>query len=108
MPVTDWSHHLQADEALPTSRWVHLVGTYDGQTMKIYVDGQLQGTMDRPGRVHANKFHVCLGTYEVDHVAHFDGLLDEVKLYSRALNADEVRAQYRLIASRLPDSLGRN
>lgn len=99
---------MQADEALPTSRWVHLVGTYDGQTMKIYVDGQLQGTMDRPGRVHANKFHVCLGTYEVDHVAHFDGLLDEVKLYSRALNADEVRAQYRLIASRLPDSLGRN
>ncbi len=90
VPVTDWSHHLKANEALPTGRWVHVAGTFDGRTMRIYVDGQQHGTMDRPGKIRPNNFHLCLGTYEANHTAHFKGLLDEVKLYARALTADEV------------------
>ena len=94
VPLTDWSHHLRASEPLPVGRWVHVAGTFDGETMRIYVDGREQGSMQRPGPVRPNAFHLCLGSYEVDHAAHFDGLLDEVKLYARALSADEVRAQY--------------
>ena len=46
--------------------------------------------MERPGPIKPNDFHLCLGNYEVDHEAHFEGLLDEVRLYARALSAAEV------------------
>ena len=94
IPVTDWSHHFDAPDPLPLGRWVHVAGTFDGETMKIYMDGQEQASLKRPGAVHANEFHLCLGSYEVDHAAHFEGLLDEVKLYARALSAEEIRAEY--------------
>jgi len=100
VPLTDWSHHLQADTALPTGGWVHLVGTFNGAVMRIYVDGEERGTMERPGPVQPNDFHLCLGTYEVDHQAYFTGLLDEVKLYGRALTAQEVAEHYRRLADR--------
>jgi hypothetical protein len=98
VPQTSFSHHLSASVDLPTGRWVHLAGTFDGQMMRIYVDGEEKGTMERPGPVKANAFHLCLGNYEEKHPAYFHGLLDEVKLYSRALTAEEVRAHYQALA----------
>lgn len=71
-----------------------VAGTFDGETMRIYVDGREQGSMRRAGPLRPNAFHLCLGSYEVDHAAHFDGLLDEVKLYARALTAEEIRAHH--------------
>ncbi len=100
VPVTSWSHHLTADANLPTGRWVHIAGTFDGKTMRIYVDGQEWGAMERPGRVNPNAFHLCLGNYALKHAAHFTGLLDEVRLYGRALPAEEIRAHYHKLADR--------
>lgn len=95
VPLTAWSHHLQASEALPTGRWVHLAGTFDGQTMKIYMDGVERGTMHRPGPLKPNDLPLSLGNYEDKHSAHFTGLLDEVKLYDHALGANEVHQHYQ-------------
>ncbi|MBN2308140.1 MAG: glycoside hydrolase family 99-like domain-containing protein [Candidatus Hydrogenedentes bacterium] len=92
VPQTSWSHHLKAPSPLPTGRWVHLAGTFDGKTMRLYVDGVEQATMDRPGPVNGNQFPLCLGSYAKGHWAHFKGLLDEVLLYGRALSPAEVGA----------------
>jgi hypothetical protein len=99
-PLTSFSHHLSADRPLPTGRWVHIVGTFDGQTERIYIDGELHGSMDRPGPVKPNDFRVTLGNYDEGHDAYFRGLLDEVKLYGRALTAEEVKAHYLRLAAR--------
>ncbi len=101
VPQTDWSHHLKANVDLPTGRWVHLAGTFDGKVMRIYVDGAEQGAMDRPGPINTNDFHMCLGNYDVDHASHFKGLIDEVKLYVWSLTPEEVQAQYRALAGRV-------
>jgi len=98
VPQTDWSHHLIADDAMPTGRWVHLAGTFDGAVMRLYVDGEQVATMDRPGPVKPNSFKVTLGSYEAGHQAFFTGLLDEVKLYSRTLSAEEIASHYRALA----------
>jgi hypothetical protein len=97
VPLTEFSHHLQATTPLPTGRWVHVAGTFDGQTMRIYVDGEECGTMERPGPVKPSEARLCLGSYDPGHGAHFTGVLDEVKLYSRVLNPVEVRAQYHAL-----------
>ncbi len=90
VPLTDWSHTAHAAAALPTGRWAHLAGTFDGTTVRVYLDGELCGSLERPGPVRANAFPIILGSYAPDHPAHFKGLLDEVRLYSRALTAAEI------------------
>ncbi|MCX6904260.1 MAG: LamG domain-containing protein, partial [Verrucomicrobia bacterium] len=106
VPQQDWSHHLQAIAPLPVGRWVHVAGTFDGKLMRIYVDGEERGSMERPGPVKPNEFRVCLGGYEAGHRAHFAGLLDEVKLFSRALSGTEVRAHYRALSKRADSATG--
>jgi hypothetical protein len=95
LPVTPWSHHLVGNLPLPTGRWVHVAATFDGTTMRLYMDGQEVGTMERPGRVAGNDRHLILGNYDVDHPAHFTGLLDEVRIYNRALPQAEIAAHVK-------------
>jgi hypothetical protein len=98
VPKTRFSHHVTADQPLPVGRWVHLAGTCDGQMLRLYVDGQERGALPRPGPPKPNQSPLCLGSYAEKHTAFFRGLLDEVKLYNRALTAAEVEAHYRRLA----------
>ncbi len=91
IPLTDFSHHLTSNTPLTAGKWVHICGTFDNQTMRLYVDGELKGEMERPGPVHTNEFNLCIGNYTEGHSAYFHGLLDDVKLYNRPLSADEVK-----------------
>jgi hypothetical protein len=91
VPQTAWSHHLTAPDPLPLGRWVHLAGTFDGRTMRLFVDGTEIATLDRPGPVNPSHFDLVIGGFASSHRAHFDGLVDEVRLFSRALSAEEVR-----------------
>jgi len=94
IPQTDWSHHLRADRPLPVGEWVHVAATYDGQVMRIYMNGAECGSLERRGRIHPNDKPLCLGNYDTGHAAFFNGLLDEVKLYDRALSAEIIRGHY--------------
>lgn len=99
IPKESWSHLLAATETLPLGRWVHLAGTYDNQTMRIYIDGRECGSMDRGGPANPSTVPLCLGSFAPDHPAHFTGLLDDVKLYDRVLNAEEIRAHANRFAT---------
>ncbi len=91
LPQTDWSHHLTGPEPLPLGRWVHLAATFDGQTMRLYVDGDEVASRDRPGRVNPSHFDLVIGSFAPGSRAHFTGLVDEVRLFSRALSTAEIR-----------------
>jgi len=79
-PQTAWSHHLMTAEPLPTGRWVHLAGTFDGATMRLYVDGVERGAMERPGPLRPAAGPLILGSYAVGHGSHFAGVLDDVRV----------------------------
>lgn len=100
IPQTDWSHHLSAPEPLPLGKWVHLAGTFDGRMMRLYVDGKEVATMERPGSIRPNDFRLHLGNYAEGHQAFFRGLLDEVRIYRRALSATEIAARRSALAGR--------
>jgi hypothetical protein len=74
----------------------HVVGTYDGANLRIYVNGALNGTFARPGTVNDSSFGGALaasGWGTLPSPA-FDGRLDEVAIYGSALTATRVQAHY--------------
>ena len=78
-------------------RWHHVAATYDGQVSKVYVDGVERG-QDKtvhPGPIGKNSWDLCIGNSVIDAGGQFlayDGLIDEVRIYNRALSADEIKA----------------
>jgi hypothetical protein len=84
---------------------VHLAGTFDGHTMRLYVDGAEVATLDRPGPIKQSHFDLVIGGFAPQSPAHFQGHLDEVRLFSRALAAGEIRRYRDALAApgRTPD-----
>ena len=85
--TTDYAFALVPAPA--TGRWVHYLGTYDGKDIKLYVDGQLQATVAAPGRIAKSDSPLCLGAIEPG-LRTLDGKLEDVRVWSRALSAEEV------------------
>jgi len=92
VPQTEWSHHLIGREPLPVGKWVHLAATFDGTTMRLYLEGHECGTMSRPGALLPTDGRLVLGNYEVGHAGFFKGLLDDVQIYRRVLSPAEIRS----------------
>jgi len=79
--------------------WVHVVMVYDGADKRIYVNGvlDLAAPQLKTDAIDSSLRPVQLGRIE-DDTGFFDGQMDEVQVYDRALSAAEVAAQYALIA----------
>ena len=75
------------------NKWYHVVGTYDSKEMKIYVNGKLEGTSGvQSGAInYPDRIFFSIGAYKDDNEDFVHkGMLDEVRLYDRALSEKEV------------------
>ena len=86
---------LASDLGKPeTGRWYHLVGVRDTttSTLKIYVDGKLAGTTSvlATADTATGVLAVGRGKFGGNPVDYLDGSVDDVKVFDRALSADEV------------------
>jgi hypothetical protein len=68
--------------------WIHIAATYDGNEQKLYVNGKLDASMKKSGAITVNNDNLTIGW--VDNNRYFDGLIDEVQIWSRALTEDEL------------------
>jgi hypothetical protein len=75
-----------------TGTWHQVVATYDGSMMRIYLDGTLRASQAASGLINVTSNPLNIGTKVAGATAgdHFNGVLDEVKIYNRALTQDEV------------------
>ncbi len=75
---------------LSTGVWTHAAATYDGATMKIYKDGVLVGSAPKTGTVSIDSsVKVNIGR-NPDSIYHFNGIIDDVRVYNRALSQEEI------------------
>lgn len=83
-----------AAAAVPIGMWTHIAGTYDGITMTVYADGVQSGSLDVGWPISADVTHAIIGgNQNIDVIKEsWNGLLDEVRLYSTALSASEILA----------------
>jgi hypothetical protein len=74
--------------------WHHFVGTYDPSIgTRVYLDGNLVGSNDPSGEItHSRKYSLNIGRYSGG--VYFKGKIDEVRIYNRALSAEEVLTLY--------------
>jgi Concanavalin A-like lectin/glucanases superfamily/Calx-beta domain len=77
--------------AVATTGWTHLAYTYDGANMRMYVNGVLVRTVARTGNITASTGPLRIGGNEV-WGEFFTGLIDDVRVYNRALTLAEVQA----------------
>ena len=78
--------------------WYHVVGTYDGNTMKVFVNGKLESNSDeQSGDIdYPPKAFYTIGAYRDDNELYrCEGKLHEVRLYDAALSAEEIAADYK-------------
>ena len=95
--------NLYGTRNINDGQWHHVAGVYDGAHMYLYVDGALDVSQPATGLIAQNSDPLCLGANSKAYVPScgcnelgyfFNGLIDEVSIYNRALSASEIQTIY--------------
>lgn len=81
---------------IATGVWSHVVGTFDGVNIRVYVNGVAGTPVARAGNIEAQNVAALFGTM-IGNNYYFDGILDEVRIYGKTLTPAEIRQNYRYI-----------
>jgi hypothetical protein len=72
------------------TEWQHLAVSYDGKTVKTYIDGVLKNSLSLAPSLAGAKFrHIVLGRNRGGN-RYFNGLIDELVIHNRVLAANEI------------------
>jgi hypothetical protein len=100
-------HEAASASAIPLGEWSHLAGTYDGNTLRFFVDGEEAGSVAVRGKIEPSNYPLRIGesTFATDnsHRA-FYGSIGEVMIWDRALSEKEVRQVFEATEGETPSS----
>jgi hypothetical protein len=82
--------HTPGPTALPVNSWSHLAATYDGGTVRLYVNGTVVASQAQTTPLTTSTGPLSIGG-SVAYGEFFQGVLDELRLYNRALAAGEIQ-----------------
>jgi len=93
-----WNDYVVSNAVLDDNKWYHIVGTYDGSKANLYIDGQLDNSVDVSGTLNGNSDgDVWIGADDYNHVGGTEftnAFIDEVGVYNMALNDVDVLNHY--------------
>ena len=91
---------VNSQSGLNDNEWHYLLGAYDGAEIKFYIDGALAGSQSTLGEqaYYANN-NLAIGKKAAENAAYFNGTIDEVKIWNKALTEDEIVNSYNSYAS---------
>jgi hypothetical protein len=86
--------YLDSTVAVPLNTWTHVASTYNGSTLTVWINGKKAGSRAVTGRTCNNNHPLAVGAknYPAKGLleAFWDGQLDDVRIYKRALSAAEI------------------
>lgn len=89
--------HMTNTLALTNNTWYHVAFTYDGSNIRVYLNGNEVGSFAKTGTLDQSSLPVRIGSGDDGSggpAAVWDGMIDEVKVYSRSLSQAELVAEY--------------
>jgi hypothetical protein len=81
--------------------WHHIVGSWDGSTKRIYVDGVDKASVSKSGALTTNSNGAAIGSFGgTSSGYYFGGDIAIVRIYDKGLSADEVKQNYNAYKNR--------
>src|SRR5262249_18149777 len=87
--------------SLTANTWAHLAETYDGATMRLYVNGVQVASRAQTGAIATSTNPLQIGGDSL-YGQYFAGRIDEVRIYNRALSAVEIQNDINTALSPAP------
>ena len=90
-----WQEAQSPPTAMTTNTWYHVAGTFDGNVVTAYINGVAVGTKNFTGTILTSAgFPMRFGKYcdTVHGTRYWTGMIDEVRVWDRALTASELLA----------------
>jgi hypothetical protein len=85
------ANNLLGSSPLPTNQWSHVAATYDGTTVRLYVNGLLVASQAQTGSPSPSTDALQIGSDGMLG-AFWNGKIDEVRVYNTALTASAIQA----------------
>jgi hypothetical protein len=92
MQVYSWDDDIFFDTGLAEPEgWLHVAATYDGKIMRAFLNGVERGSKQPTDLLATTQTNVRIA-YSLPTDAHFDGIIDEVRIWNVARTADEIKS----------------
>jgi hypothetical protein len=86
---------LYGGTRLAANTWVHVAATYDGTTQRLYVNGTQVSSRAQTGSITTSSNPLRVGGNSI-YGEYFQGRIDEVRIYNRALTQTEIQSDMNL------------
>ena len=97
--VSGYGSALFSSTNVTLNEWVHVVGTSDNTTRKIYLNGQLDNSAAYSSGIYSTNIGLEIGA-QLNNQHNYNGKLGSVRIYDRALSANEVLHNYNALKGR--------
>ncbi|MHC4257792.1 MAG: protein kinase domain-containing protein [Planctomycetota bacterium] len=95
--------YIPGNIEINNGKWHHIAGTYDGKRISLYIDGKLDSSEEAIGNILVDNNPVYIGAhpdYQFFYTENYpkrdwNGLIDDVRIYSYALSAEEISELYQ-------------
>jgi hypothetical protein len=97
--------YLESNTQIPLQEWHYVAISYDGTNLRFFYDGQPDGGGTLPGPLAPNDDPLHIGVDFPGGDEYWDGNIDEVRIWNRALKATHIRAAMNGHAAPLASAL---
>jgi len=96
-PSEAWKGPATGKTGLSANEWYHLAGTFDGETMRVFVNAKEDGKAEYKGTIAVTDRVLMMGVNVLNNeafrnVPSYHGTLDDMAIFNIALDANEIQA----------------
>ncbi len=90
---------ISGGSTLPLNTWTHVAATFDGSVIRLFINGTQAATIPFSGSIQTSSGGFSIGGNMIWRDEGFPGMIDEVRIYNRAVSASEIASDMNVAVS---------